>query len=90
VDVVGRYGGDEFAILLPESDLAVAQRVAERLRKTIAAKQLNTAKGPAMVTASLGVAMVDCEDTTLETLLSRADKALYVAKRKGRNQVRTA
>ncbi len=89
VDVVGRYGGDEFAILLPESDLAVARQVAERLRKTIAQRRLNTTKGPARVTASLGVVHVDCEDVTLEALLSRADKALYVAKRQGRNRVST-
>jgi diguanylate cyclase (GGDEF)-like protein len=89
-DVVGRYGGDEFAIMLPEIDLAAARRVAERLRKTIAQTQLKTPKGPARVTASLGVAAVDCDTILLEALLSRADKALYVAKRKGRNQVRTA
>jgi diguanylate cyclase (GGDEF)-like protein len=89
-DVVGRYGGDEFAIMLPEIDLAAAQRVAERLRKTIAQTQLRTPKGPARVTASLGVAAVDCDTILLEALLSRADKALYVAKRKGRNQVRSA
>jgi diguanylate cyclase (GGDEF)-like protein len=89
-DVVGRYGGDEFAIMLPEIDLAAAKQVAERLRRTIAQTQLKTAKGPARVTASLGVAAVDCDNIRLEALLSRADKALYVAKRKGRNQVRTA
>jgi diguanylate cyclase (GGDEF)-like protein len=87
IDVVGRYGGDEFVILLPESDLTAAQKVAERLRKAIARRQLHTAKGPARVTASLGVASVDCDDPTLEDLLSRADKALYAAKRSGRNRV---
>jgi len=89
VDVVGRYGGDEFVILLPENDLAAARQVAERLRKSIAHRKLNTAKGPATVTANLGVATVDCDKTTLEQLLSRADQALYAAKRRGRNRVRT-
>ncbi|OGP52975.1 MAG: hypothetical protein A2Y65_05375 [Deltaproteobacteria bacterium RBG_13_52_11] len=89
VDVIGRYGGDEFAIMLPESDLAVAKKVAGRLREAIALRKLNTAKGPVAVTASLGVTSVDCENPTLEDLLSRADKALYVAKRRGRNRVCT-
>jgi diguanylate cyclase (GGDEF)-like protein len=87
VDVVGRYGGDEFVILLPENDRAAAVQVAERLRKNIAHMHLNTAKGSAKVTASLGVATVDCNKPSLETLLSQADKALYVAKRRGRNRV---
>jgi len=87
VDIVGRYGGDEFVVLLPENDLAAARQVAERLRKRIAQRQLNTPKGPATVTASLGIAAVDCEDTTLEQLLSRADQALYAAKQSGRNRV---
>jgi diguanylate cyclase (GGDEF)-like protein len=87
VDVVGRYGGDEFVILLPENDRAAAVQVAERLRKNIAHLHLNTAKGSAKVTASLGVATVDCNKPSLETLLSQADKALYVAKRRGRNRV---
>jgi diguanylate cyclase (GGDEF)-like protein len=87
VDVLGRYGGDEFVILLPENDRAAAVQVAERLRKNIAHMQLNTAKGPAEVTVSLGVASVDCDKPSLETLLSQADNALYVAKRRGRNQV---
>lgn len=90
VDVVGRYGGDEFVILLPENDLAAARQVAERLRKSIAQRQLTTAKGSATVTASLGVATVDCEETTLEQLLSRADQALYAAKKGGRDRVQSA
>jgi diguanylate cyclase (GGDEF)-like protein len=87
VDVVGRYGGDEFVILLPENDLATAEQVAERLRKSIAQRQLNNTRGPATVTASLGVATIDGKSPTLETLLSRADQALYSAKQKGRNRV---
>jgi diguanylate cyclase (GGDEF)-like protein len=87
VDVVGRYGGDEFVILLPENDRAAAAQVAERLRKNIAHLSLNTAKGPANITASLGVAAVDCDKPSLEALLGQADKALYVAKRRGRNRV---
>jgi diguanylate cyclase (GGDEF)-like protein len=87
VDVVGRYGGDEFVILLPENDLVAAEQVAERLRKSIAKRRLNTTKGPAKVTASLGVVTMDSENPTLETLLTRADQALYVAKQQGRNRV---
>ncbi len=87
VDVVGRYGGDEFVILLPENDLAAAKQVAERLRKSISKRRFNTTKGTAKVTASLGVVTMDSENQTLETLLSRADQALYVAKQKGGNRV---
>jgi diguanylate cyclase (GGDEF)-like protein len=90
VDVVGRYGGDEFVILLPENDRAAAVQVAERLRKNIMHMQLNTTSGAVKVTASLGVASIDCDKPSLETLLSQADKALYVAKRRGRNRVSKA
>jgi diguanylate cyclase (GGDEF)-like protein len=89
VDVMGRYGGDEFVILLPENDLAAARRVAERLRKSIAQQKLHSTEGQATVTASLGVAALNREDSTLEALLSRADQALYVAKEGGRNRVST-
>jgi diguanylate cyclase (GGDEF)-like protein len=87
VDVLGRYGGDEFVILLPENDRAAAVQVAERLRKKIAHIRLKTTKGQAKVTASLGVASVNCDKPSLETLLSQADTALYAAKRRGRNRV---
>jgi diguanylate cyclase (GGDEF)-like protein len=87
VDVVGRYGGDEFVILLPENDLASAEQVAERLRKSIAQRRFTTTKGSVKVTASLGVAALDGKSPTLETLLSRADQALYGAKQSGRNRV---
>ncbi|MBN1255802.1 MAG: GGDEF domain-containing protein [Deltaproteobacteria bacterium] len=89
VDVVGRYGGDEFVVLLPENDLAAARQVAERLQKSIARRQIATPKGSAKITASLGVAALDCEETTVEQLLSRTDQALYAAKKAGRNRVRS-
>ncbi len=86
VDVIGRYGGDEFAAVLPETGLPAACRVAERLRKSIAERVLDTKAGRVTVTVSLGVAVLDSEQLTPESLLDRADQALYVAKQNGRNQ----
>ncbi len=87
VDVIGRYGGDEFAAVLPEAGLHVACQVAERLRKSIAQKPLDTKSGQVTVTVSLGVAGLDDEHLAPETLFDRADQALYVAKQSGRNRV---
>jgi diguanylate cyclase (GGDEF)-like protein len=87
VDVIGRYGGDEFVALLPETGLSAACQVAERLRKTIAERVLDTKTGRVTVTVSLGVAVLDDEHLTPESLLDRADKALYIAKQNGRNRV---
>ena len=88
-DAVGRYGGEEFLILLRGSDHHTAGLIAERIRHAIAALALQTATGqPLPVTISLGVAMCDpkAPDNT-ERLLSAADTALYQAKRHGRNRV---
>ena len=87
VDVIGRYGGDEFVALLPETGLSAACQVAERLRKSIAERALDTKAGRVTVTVSLGVAVLDDKHLTPEILLDRADKALYVAKQNGRNRV---
>jgi diguanylate cyclase (GGDEF)-like protein len=87
VDVIGRYGGDEFVALLPETGLSAACQVAERLRKSIAERTLDTKAGRITVTVSLGVAVLDDEHLTPESLLDRADQALYVAKQNGRNRV---
>lgn len=87
VDVLGRYGGEEFVIILPETDLVATCKVAERLRQIIAEKTIDTEVGPVIVTASLGVSIIDDECSKLETLLAGADQALYVAKRSGRNRV---
>jgi diguanylate cyclase (GGDEF)-like protein len=86
-DVLGRYGGEEFVIMMPESNLVATCQVAERLRQSIAQKTIDTEVGPVMVTVSLGVITLDDECSTLETLLAGADQALYWAKRSGRNRV---
>jgi diguanylate cyclase (GGDEF)-like protein/PAS domain S-box-containing protein len=87
IDLVGRYGGEEFVILLPETDLETARDVAERLRKIIAQMQIQTEVGILSITVSMGVASYDEKTPDLETLIARADQAMYVAKRKGRNRV---
>lgn len=90
IDLVCRYGGEEFVVVMPETDLAVAERVAERVRGEIAGEGFRPAEGkPAIsVTASLGVAASrGTDDDSLEQLVKRADEALYEAKRSGRNRV---
>ena len=86
-DIVCRYGGDEFAILLPDSDLTAAVEIAERLRQIIAAIQFQSKQGPIQGTISLGVANLDPNSENLDVLLERADRALYHAKQAGRNCV---
>jgi len=87
-DIAGRYGGEEFAVVLPETDVTSAtQIVAERLRDAIAARTIDTARGPLQLTISVGVAGVDLEHEHLLDALGRADVALYAAKHGGRNRV---
>ena len=86
-DVVGRYGGEEFLIVVPRSDAPSAQRVAERIRKAIAATPILTPAGEIRVTASFGVAAnADASSMESQHLLQRADDALYRAKQNGRNR----
>lgn len=87
-DSVGRYGGEEFIIVLPGADAAIAGRVAERLRKAIACQAVNLSTGSISVTVSLGVAATGGQDTrSAEELIKRADQALYQAKNAGRDRV---
>lgn len=87
MDVVGRMGGDEFTIYLPETSTGEAIDIAERLRQAIAVHVIWLDGGRTIqLTASLGIASLSEEDTTIEDLLHRADLALYDAKRKGRNK----
>lgn len=83
----GRIGGEEFAILLPNTSSDEAMRIAERLRTAIAAMQLLEDGEPINFTTSVGVASVRSTDTKVDTLYARADSALYEAKRLGRNRV---
>lgn len=86
-DVLARIGGEEFAILMPETDGAEAARVAERHRANIAAMSVPAPKGPIRITCSFGVAEGEPDDPGPETVMLRADEALYEAKRTGRNRV---
>ncbi len=88
VDILARFGGEEFVILLPETDLDSAQDVAERLREQMASQRINTSKGTLAVTISLGVAEISQEaDSSIDELVEWADQALYAAKQSGRNRV---
>ena len=86
-DSLGRLGGEEFAVLLPETDRAQGQLLAERLRQEIAAIALEASGEVVRLTVSIGVAEFARDALSLEETLKRADQALYQAKEGGRNQV---
>lgn len=86
-DVFGRLGGEEFAIVLTETQVRAAKKAAERLRKTLAVAAIDTGKGPTNITTSIGLSAMTTEDESIDDILNRADKALYKAKHKGRNRV---
>jgi diguanylate cyclase (GGDEF)-like protein len=86
-DCVGRIGGEEFAIMLPETDLATAMDVSERLRKIIASSPLVVNGTSIRLTASIGVAEYAEAMQSFDGLLSNADFAMYDAKNSGRNRV---
>lgn len=90
VDLVGRLGGEEFAVAMPEADLAVASQVAERLRQQIAEHEVGGGDQSFRVTVSIGVAAASPADRTLDQMLRRADQALYTAKNGGRNRISVA
>ncbi len=88
VDIIGRIGGEEFAVMLPETDLRGAAEIAERLREKVARCEAILESGVTLhFTVSIGVAMLKEKGGNLVTLLNFADKALYQAKQSGRNRV---
>jgi two-component system cell cycle response regulator len=88
IDLVARLGGEEFVVVMPETNLAAATMVAERLRQSVAAEPflLHASGERRPITISAGVAVAEAGDT-VDTLLQRADDALYAAKDAGRNKV---
>jgi diguanylate cyclase (GGDEF)-like protein/PAS domain S-box-containing protein len=89
-DHIGRLGGEEFAILLPETDSDGAGVFASRLREIIAATPTHTSENEITTTVSIGVALLTTNDTDANSILKRADMALYKAKERGRNCVEFA
>lgn len=85
-DILGRLGGEEFLIMLPETDVVQALDMTERLRENVAAFRLNYDDKEIAFTVSLGLAEVSAEDENIETLITNADNALYQAKSQGRNR----
>ncbi len=90
VDLVARYGGEELVMLLGKADVAMSWEVAERMRAAIEARTIGVGEHLVHVTASFGVASYPETSRTGDELFPAADKALYVAKREGRNCVRYA
>jgi two-component system cell cycle response regulator len=89
-DLRCRYGGDEFLIILPETPALGAERVADGVRRELAAITIGGAHDARSITVSIGVATAGPEDRTPDLLIERADKALYRAKRNGRNRFAVA
>jgi diguanylate cyclase (GGDEF)-like protein len=90
IDMLGRVGGEEFAVLLPGADMSAAMAFAERLRQRIASTPLTIDHQVLAVTVSIGIAAMHARDPGGDAALIRADKALYRAKRGGRNRVELA
>lgn len=88
IDLACRLGGEEFVIIMPDTELARAYQVGERLRAGVAAEDFKVNAGLSIpVTASVGIGTLEKSDDTPGTLFKRADNALYAAKRRGRNRV---
>ncbi len=87
-DFFCRYGGEEFTILLPDTDLERARIVAERLRQEVEMFRLDSQEIPLGITISIGISAFSSKNHDLEALIQAADLALYAAKSTGRNQIR--
>jgi len=85
--IIARYGGEEFFVLLPDTNLDEAVEVAERIRRAVADELFGDASGKVTLTLSTGVTALADRNATPESIIASADRALYQAKRKGRNRV---
>lgn len=86
VDFLGRYGGEEFMTILPQTNGEKAFILAERIRKKVSSNIIKTDKGNILLTISIGVSTYSTKDQSLDDIISRADQALYQAKQQGRNK----
>ncbi len=87
IAIISRFGGEEFAVLLPDRNIHSAKIVCEDLMQQVSNTQLDTASESISVTVSIGLSQINEQDNTIEKALSRADKALYEAKENGRNTI---
>jgi diguanylate cyclase (GGDEF)-like protein len=87
IDIIGRYGGEEFIVLLPETGAEQALLLANRICDTIRDTRMPSSKGSIAVTASIGISVLSNGNGSLEILMDQADQAMYTAKNNGRNQV---
>jgi diguanylate cyclase (GGDEF)-like protein/PAS domain S-box-containing protein len=90
IDVIGRIGGEEFAIAMPETDLDAARAAAERIRSRLSEQIVMVDGESVRFTVSVGIAMAEDRDNSIDDLMRRADQALYQAKHAGRNRVAAA
>jgi len=89
IDLACRYGGEEFVVVMPDTDTSFAYSISERLRQSIETTPVKISRSPHVlnITISIGIASLENGDASAEALLRRADQALYRAKRSGRNKV---
>jgi len=87
IDIAGRYGGEEFGVVLPETDLTGAMLVAERIRKAVESAQIQAYDQVVQTTISIGVAIFPQDGDFTDAIIDKADWALYRAKSQGRNTV---
>lgn len=88
VDILARIGGEEFAVIMPQTGIEEAGKLAERIRRCIEKEPIQHDALQINMTASFGIAACKAEDNDLDKMLTKADDALYIAKKKGRNQVK--
>lgn len=86
-DIVGRYGGEEFIVVLPQKDLEDAKKIAESIRRAVEAQSFEVRREAHRMTISLGIAEFPKDGTAREEIILKADQRLYEAKRQGRNRI---
>jgi len=86
-DIIGRVGGEEFAIIMPETELSASNATCERIQQNVSAMQINIQEKVISVSVSIGITALKLDETTIDGAMSRADQALYDSKDKGRNLI---